>query len=281
MTVRIAQISDLHVSPDKPFFNANMAVLMDAVRQSRPDLVLNTGDLGMYGEKDNGDLAFAKAAHDALGLEYRIVPGNHDVGEHPASLNRVHVEEETLRRYRARIGPDCWTLDLPGWRLAGLNALIVGTGLSGDGEQLDMLRRASATRGGRSLALILHKPLADLAYADTGTSPRFMTHGPRRLILDAIGETPANLVLCGHVHQYRDSAIGGSRHIWGPAASFIIGDPWQPTYGGKALGYLEHLFHADGGHQHRLRTVRDLEHHDLAVRPDIYGDVTARGPGNG
>jgi 3',5'-cyclic-AMP phosphodiesterase len=281
MTVRIAHISDLHVSPEKPHFNANLATLFDELGRSRPDILLNTGDLGLYGEKDNGDLAFAKAAHQASGITFHITPGNHDIGEHPAIPKRVHVDEASLGRYRAKIGPDSWVLDLPGWRLVGLNSLIVGTGLSGDLEQLEMLRKASADRAGRALALVMHKPLADLDYADTSVNGRFTTHGSRQLILQAVGPKPADLVLCGHVHQYRDSRMGGSRHIWAPAASFVIGDPWQPTYGGKALGYLEHLFHADGSHACQLKTVRDLVHHDLAVRPDIYGDVTARGPGNG
>ncbi|MCX7323541.1 MAG: hypothetical protein NTZ14_03710 [Hyphomicrobiales bacterium] len=60
----------------------------------------------------------------------------------------------------------------------------------------------------------------------------------------------------------------------------MIGDPWQPSYGAKPVGYLEHLFHADGTHAHRLMTIRDLVHHDLALMPEVYGDVTARGFGN-
>ena len=67
MTVRIAQISDLHVSPEKPFFNANLERIFDDVRKAKPDLVLNTGDLGLYGERDNDDIALALDAHRELG----------------------------------------------------------------------------------------------------------------------------------------------------------------------------------------------------------------------
>jgi 3',5'-cyclic-AMP phosphodiesterase len=116
MTIRIAQISDLHVSPEKSFFNANMDRLMEDVRTSRPDIVLNTGDLGLYSEKDNGDLGLAQDAQKALGLETHVVPGNHDVGEHPDIPDRVWVDETSLQRYRQRIGADFWMLDLPGWR---------------------------------------------------------------------------------------------------------------------------------------------------------------------
>ncbi len=279
MTVRIAQISDLHASPAQPAFNANMHRLMEAVREARPDILLNTGDLGLYGERDNGDIACALDAQKAVGVETRMLPGNHDVGEHPDIPDRDWVDEARLARYRRQAGADFWTLDLPGWRLAGLNSLIVGTGLSGDAEQLEMLGRASRDRGGRAFALVMHKPLMDVAYEDPLVSNRFTTLRCRSLILDAIGERPADLVICGHLHQYREIMVGGSRHIWGPAASFIIGDPWQPSYGAKAVGYLEHAFHADGSHGHRLVAVRDLVHHDLALMPEVYGDVTVRGPG--
>jgi 3',5'-cyclic-AMP phosphodiesterase len=280
MTVRIAQISDLHVSPEKPFFNANMDRLMEDLRRSRPDIVLNTGDLGLFGEKDNGDLGLAQQAHKALGLETHVVPGNHDVGEHPDIPDRVWVDETSLARYRQCIGADFWTLDLPGWRFVGLNSLIVGTGLSGDGAQTELLHKAARERGGRALALIMHKPLCDLDMADTLISNRFTTLQARRKLMQAMGDKAPELILCGHVHQYRDMQIAGSHHIWGPAASFVIGDPWQPSYGAKPVGYLEHLFHADGSHSHRLMTVRDLVHHDLATMPEVYGDVTRRGPGN-
>lgn len=280
MTVRIAQISDLHVSPEKPVFNANMDRLMEAVRDARPDIVLNTGDLGLYGERDNGDIACALQAQKAIGVEARVLPGNHDVGEHPDIPDRVWADEASLARYRRQVGSDFWTFDLPGWRLVGLDSLIVGTGLSGDEEQLAMLRQASLERGGRALALVMHKPLADLSYDDSLVINRFTTRRCRRLILDAIGERPADLVICGHLHQYRDSRMGGSRHIWCPAASFVIGDPWQPSYGAKAVGWLEHRFHFDGTHDHALMTVRGLIHHDLALLPAVYGDVTRNGPGN-
>ncbi|MCP8940330.1 metallophosphoesterase [Alsobacter sp. SYSU M60028] len=281
MSVRVAHISDLHVSPERPFFNANMERLFAHLRGERPDILLNTGDLGLFGERDNGDLGCALAQHRELGVECRIVPGNHDVGEHPDIAGADQVNDERLARYRRVVGPDFWVLDLPGWRLVGIDALIAGTMLSGWAEQAEGLRRAAEGRAGRSLALVLHKPLADERYDDEALSPRFSSPGARRAILDALGPHCPALVLCGHVHQYRDAAIGGSRHIWAPPASFVIGDPWQPSYGGKAVGYLDHVFHADGSHEARLRTVRGLVHNDLATLPQVYGDVTARGPGNG
>jgi hypothetical protein len=82
------------------------------------------------------------------------------------------------------------------------------------------------------------------------------------------------------VHQYRDTISAGSRHLWAPATSFMISDPWQPGYGAKMVGYLSHEFHADGSHRHEVVPVRGLIHHDLVSFPEAYGDVRAWGTGN-
>ncbi len=279
MITRIAQISDTHLSPTKPYFRSNFDLVAEHLRAYAPDLVINTGDLALDGADHDGDLAEARAAHDALGLEYHVLPGNHDVGDHLDAARRQPVNLERLTRYRRIIGPDVWSLDIPGWRLLGLNSLTLGLDLDGT-RQDDLIREAGALLAGRSLAIFLHKPLADLSYDETLTSNRFMTWGPRRHLLAMLGGVVPRLVCCGHVHQYRDSMLSGSSHIWAPATSFVISDPWQPGYGAKMVGYLAHEFHSDGGHRHQVIGVRDLVHHDLVAFPLAYGDVRAWGERN-
>jgi hypothetical protein len=111
------------------------------------------------------------------------------------------------------------------------------------------------------------------------TSSRFLTAQPRNSLLSCLGGLTPRLVLCGHVHQYREARFDGGLHIWAPATSFMISDPWQPCFGNKTVGYLMHAFHPDGTHDHRLIGVRGLAHHDLAAFPDAYGDVRKWGPG--
>src|SRR5215813_2371100 len=81
MTFRLAQISDTHLSHNKPFFVDNFRRIGEALRSERPDLVLNTGDVSLDGASDESDLAAARALHDALGLPVRYLPGNHDLGD--------------------------------------------------------------------------------------------------------------------------------------------------------------------------------------------------------
>ncbi len=280
MPVRIAQISDTHLSPSKPFFRSNFDLVAENLRDRRPDIIINTGDLALDGADHQADLVLAKQLHDAIGIDCHLLPGNHDVGDHLDVARRQPVTPERLARYRRIFGPDHWSIDIPGWRLLGLNALTLGSEGIGDEAQQHAIRLAAETLNGRALAIFLHKPLADESYSDTLSSNRFMTIGPRRTLIDGLKGAQPKLVLCGHVHQYRDTPISGARHIWAPATSFMISDPWQPGYGTKAIGYLMHEFHADGSHRHRLMTVRGLVHHDLVEHPDAYGDVRAWGPGN-
>jgi Icc protein len=280
MTVRIAQISDTHLSPTRTVFDANFDRVAEHLRDLAPDLVVNTGDLSMDGADHAPDLALARDRHRSLGLDCRVLPGNHDVGDHPDVPSRQPADADRLARWRATFGDDCWTLDLPGWRLLAISSLTYGTGLPGDAEQRETVRRVARDLAGRSLAVLMHKPLADERYDETLRINRFTTAAPRAAFLADLGATVPALVLCGHVHQYRDTVIAGTRHVWAPAVSFMISDPWQPVYGAKTVGYLEHRFHADGGWDHRLVAVRGLAHHDLLNVPEAYGDVRDWGPGN-
>ncbi len=280
MTVRIAQISDTHLSPTKPYFGSNFDLVSESLRDRRPDMIINTGDLALDGADHDADLVLAKELHDGIGIDCHLLPGNHDVGDHLDVARKQPVSAARLQRYRRIIGPDFWSVDIPGWRLLGLNALTLGSQDIGDELQQDAIRAAAETLNGRALAIFLHKPLVDENFAESLSSNRFMTTGPRQMLLGCLTGVQPKLVLCGHVHQYRDTPVGGARHIWAPATSFMISDPWQPGYGTKAVGYLMHEFHADGSHRHRLMTVRGLVHHDLAEYPQAYGDVRAWGPGN-
>jgi 3',5'-cyclic-AMP phosphodiesterase len=280
MTVRLAQISDTHLSPSRPFFHDNFDRIAEHLRAGAPDIIVNTGDLSLDGADHDADLAEAVARHRELGAETYLLPGNHDVGDHPDVARRQPATAERLARYRRIAGEDRWRIDIPGWRLVGLNALTLGSGLPGDDAQQAMIRDAAASLGGRSLGIFLHKPVADERFEEELASNRFLTVGPRRALLSCLDGASGALVMCGHVHQYRDSAIGGMRHLWAPATSFVISDPWQPGYGAKAVGYLMHEFDADGSHRHRLVGVRGLTHHDLVAFPEAYGDVRAWGPGN-
>jgi 3',5'-cyclic AMP phosphodiesterase CpdA len=78
MTVfRLIQISDSHLSRRLPQFTENFRRVSEYIDSTRPDLVVNSGDLGFDGYEHRDDLEFAKEEHDALPVDCRYLPGNH------------------------------------------------------------------------------------------------------------------------------------------------------------------------------------------------------------
>lgn len=269
MPFRIAQISDTHLSRSKPFFVSNFKAVVEALRASRPDLVINTGDLSLDGAAEADDLSFARECHDSMGLRWRALPGNHDLGdtvELPAGPHQVPISGDRRARYVSEFGPDFWRIDIPGWRLIGVNAQAFGSELSAEQEAFT----ASAARvKGRAVALFIHKPLCDKALGETAVGGRFLTPSGRAKLLQSLGDCRPAVVACGHVHQYRSTEVEGQRHVWAPSTAFFIPDGRQPRYGDKTVGYVEHLFHADGRHENRL--VRAGRVQNIVDFPEAYG----------
>src|SRR5690349_6124569 len=79
--MRIIQISDTHLSRNKPHLVDNWASLAAWIADQHPDLVIHTGDVTFDGAGVEADLSFSAQMMDELGIRWRAVPGNHDVGD--------------------------------------------------------------------------------------------------------------------------------------------------------------------------------------------------------
>jgi 3',5'-cyclic AMP phosphodiesterase CpdA len=272
---RIAQISDTHLSAGKPFFVDNFRRIGEAIRAAAPDLVLNSGDMSLDGASSDADLAAARALHDELGLPVRFLPGNHDLGDPADSTSHAdHVIDDSRRaRYGAHFGPDFWSFDVPGWRLLGVNAQLLGSSLAAERDQDSAIRQAAAMLGDRRLALFVHRPLFDKSPEESEVTGRFLNPVPRRALFDALGDCAPGLVASGHVHQYRAASHNGCNHVWGPSTGFVIPDSRQPRYGLKEVGYVEHRLEPDGGHASRLVRVPGVPTLNIADFPDAYGPI--------
>ena len=84
--MRIIQISDTHLSRDKPHFH-NWAPLAAWIADQHPDLVIHTSDVTFDCAGVEADLSFSAHLMDELGIRWRAVPGNHDVGEITAAVD--------------------------------------------------------------------------------------------------------------------------------------------------------------------------------------------------
>lgn len=264
--LRVAQISDAHLSAIRPFFADNFARVAEAVRAARPDLMLATGDLSLDGADSDADLEHAVAAHAAIGRDWLGIPGNHDVGDELVLGGRQPVDAVRLARWRRLAGPEAWVHDIPGWRLIGFDT----QSLLANEAQWEVIARGWRDAGARRVALVQHKPLAEEALDGTAINYWPVLPEPRARLL-TLG-TPA-VVLSGHLHQWRDRVADGIAQVWAPSTGFIVGDAWQMALGEKRLGWVEHAFHADGRHESWLREVSGLRLDDIGHMPEVYGAV--------
>jgi 3',5'-cyclic AMP phosphodiesterase CpdA len=235
----IIQISDTHLSPGKPHFTDNWAPLAEWIAAERPDLIIHTGDVTVDGADVEEDLRYAVELMCALGIRFRAVPGNHDVGD--AGHPRQPVTGERLERWRAHFGSDRWIEDVEGFRLIGLDAMLLGGGHPEEAAQAAWLEAAMANAEGRCLAWFLHKPLFLDSPDEGDTGYWSVKPRPRAPLIELIRRYSVRLVASGHLHKAYDFPHDGSRYLWAPASSFLVGPEIQPPMPGeKRLGAVRY-----------------------------------------
>jgi 3',5'-cyclic AMP phosphodiesterase CpdA len=249
---RLTQISDTHLARRYQTLTDNFHRVSDYIDATRPDLVVNSGDLAFDGPTAPDDLEFASTLHRALPVRCRYLPGNHDIGDNPTAVGAPPsqpVTEQDRQTFVSIFGEDRWRFDAAGWHFIGLNSLVMNTGLASEAEQFDWLASQLASAGTRPVALFLHKPLFLNSPDDpelAATSVRYVPMPARSRLLQMLGSADVRLIASGHVHQQRDFTYRHARHIWAPSAGFIISDKRQEVIGIKHVGLVEYRFQPGG-----------------------------------
>ncbi|HEX3413262.1 MAG TPA: metallophosphoesterase [Stellaceae bacterium] len=241
--MRIIQISDTHLSRGKPHFAANWPPLAAWIAAQNPDLVIHTGDVTIDGADVEDDLRYAAELMRSLGVRFRAVPGNHDVGD--AGNPRQPVTDERLARWRAYFGPDWWVEDAEGVRLIGLDAMLLGSGNREEAAQAAWLNGVMEDTGGRTIAWFLHRPLFLDNPDEPDTGYWSVEPGSFSRLIEVVRQRSVALVASGHLHRAHQTVRDGTRYVWAPASSFLVGPKIQPPMPGeKRLGAV--LYELDG-----------------------------------
>lgn len=267
--VKIALISDTHLSARTVAVNLNFKTVAHWIEASDFDLVIHLGDVTADAIVDPGEFAEARELLSACRTPMRFVPGNHDIGDNPAwpgeKADKIPLNPRRLEQYREEFGPDRWSLAVDDWLLVGLNAQLLGSGMPAEEEQYNWLEGAVA--GGHGpVALFLHKPLFRHGPADKTVDSLFTPPLPRRRLLDMLETRGLRLVVSGHVHQERRTTVEGIDHVWLPSAAFTFPDSRQETIGRKRVGAAALVLNGRSSEVtfERPEGLRDLE---LKVRP--------------
>jgi 3',5'-cyclic AMP phosphodiesterase CpdA len=262
---RLTQISDTHLARRLPSLTQNFRRLCDYIDATRPDLVINSGDLAFDGPTNRDDLEFAHELHQALPVACRYLPGNHDIGDNPTAVGPVPSQlatEHDLQTFLEIFGEDRWRFDAAGWCFIGLNSLVMNTGIASEAEQFDWLASELRSTKGKPVALFLHKPL----YLNTpddpelpATSIRYVPMPARSRLIDMLRAVDLRLVASGHVHQRRDFTFTHIRQVWAPSAGFIISDQRQEVIGIKEVGLVEYRFQPDSFEVRHIRAPGQVD----------------------
>ncbi|MEZ5818557.1 MAG: metallophosphoesterase [Hyphomicrobiaceae bacterium] len=278
-TYRIAQISDSHLSETHAYFVDNFRVLAEEIKQTAPDLVVHSGDISFNGPVAEADLAFSRREMERISARWRIIPGNHDVGEAPHhSRLEQPLTDARLEAWKGVFGPLWWTEDIGEWRLVGLDTSLFDSGRGEESEQAAFLVEALGTRGERPVLLFMHMP----PFVDDPEDPRPTTSAipfeARQAFLETCRRGGVRVIACGHLHVYRRMTWQGIEIVWAPCTSFVNIEKWLKHFGGFARsGYIEWTL--DGPNvAHRLVEPPRLFTHDTGLWSNLYGTVTKLPP---
>ncbi|MBZ9797820.1 metallophosphoesterase family protein [Mesorhizobium sp. ES1-4] len=238
--MKIVQITDTHFSPTKPHFNGNWAPLAAWIEQSGADLVIHTGDLSVDGADKDADISFCMNLMREISVPMLLVPGNHDVGHLPGSLQPVNAER--LQRWRQLVGPDYWSEDAGNWRFIGLDSLLMGFEDAEEEKQFEWLQTVLESRGGRRLALFAHKPLFIDEPGEGDTGYWSIRPAQRQRLYDLIAAHDVALFASGHLHRAWQGKYENTALVWGPSAAFVVGDMERDMPGERLLGAVAHDF---------------------------------------
>ncbi len=242
----ILQLSDAHLSPRNTLFRGNLARIRDAVAATPLDLVVATGDLSLDGADRDEDLALAAQLHRDFPAPLLALPGNHDVGSHAHTMPRQPIDTARLDRFRTHLGAGHGIVDLPGWRVVGLNSEIMGTGLAEEATQVAFIAEAAASAGARRIALFLHKPVFVTGPEDPTFDYWSVPPHARASLAPLLDHPGLRLVASGHLHVHHHVMRGQVAFAWAPPLSFVVRPEEQAGLpGARCTGALLHHLHAD------------------------------------
>jgi len=240
--MRIIQISDTHLSRGKTHFADNWPPLAAWIAAKNPDLVIHSGDVTIDGADVEDDLRRADELMRSLGVRFRAVPGNHDVGD--AGHPRQPVTDERLARWRSYFGLDRWVEDVESVRLVGLDVMLLGSGNPEEAAQAAWLDAVMAGAGGRQIAWFLHRPLFLDSPDEPDTGYWSVKPEPRARLMELVRRHSVAVIASGHLHKAHQTVRYGTRYVWAPASSFLVGPEIQPAMPGeKRLGAVLYEVH--------------------------------------
>ncbi|MBF2760195.1 MAG: metallophosphoesterase [Ectothiorhodospiraceae bacterium AqS1] len=278
-----AVISDTHLNQSDDECNSPFEVNRRANRRlrwviddlNRRDLafVLHLGDV-VHPVPSMGELYAASARRFLeqfadLRHPWRIIPGNHDVGDKPIAWGPAgSVRTSFLEAWERHFGAQYFHRPVGDIHFIGINAQILGSDLPAEAEQRDWLRRLLEGVRGERIFMGSHYP-PFLLHPEEPEHYDNLAPKVRGALLDLLAEYRIEALFCGHVHQFWYHRLAATDCYLLPSTAFTRQDyselfriaGGEDEYGRNdihKLGYaLVHVL--DDGHRFEIVHSRGAE----------------------
>lgn len=272
---RILQVSDLHLSAARGYYQDNWEMVLEWIAAERPDFVVVSGDVALNDPDLADDLAYAREQIARIPVPWRAIPGNHDIGDNVVSGSmKQRVTAERRQRWLDLFGLDYWREEQGNWTLIGVNSQILNSqGLTAEDEQARWLSETLAgVPDDRAIALFLHKPLFTDHPSETLVHATSLELAARTALLAPFAGKSLRLVACGHKHQYRSFGLDGVIHLWAPSTGVVNHPPDVKMWGLREVGFLD-IRLGEKGLRQRMVGSDFLFRHESYVRILEHGSI--------
>lgn len=261
--VRIIQVSDLHLGSAAGAERQREADIAwtqfaDRVRADPPELIVVTGDIVVDDPDFLDDHRYAQERLAELGVATMVLPGNHDVGDHPVrdglppDWHGAVVTEERIRQWESLWGPSRHLQETGDWTLIGLNSQLFGSGLPQEQEQWEWLQEHALPRAAhRRCAVFLHEALhLRPEYEDTTPDNGWMSipAAASERLAATLAAAEVDLVGSGHTHRFAQWRLGGLAAVNAPSlvGPIPVRASMVQPFGDTEPGWVELTLSTDG-----------------------------------
>lgn len=248
---RVIQVSDTHLgasNSERELASLNAwRAFSHRVSADPPDLVVITGDLVLDQPDSANDRAFVHELITTAGFTVRVVPGNHDVGDHavrgglPADWHGAVVTDQRVQQWEEVWGASHWATELGAWDLIGLNAQVLGSGTAAESEQWEWLDEYARTRDERRHAIVfMHEPLAAPTAVDAAEPWMCVPSTAGEKLSRLFTRMNVDLIAAGHTHRFHQWVAAGLEQLTAPSlvSAIPVRDDMIQPVGDKAPGWV-------------------------------------------